>query len=84
MIPAPPTVVVRCACGEITGTPCTWEASVDDAVVVEHMPVHLRASHTAAGNAGRYPHNGAVRLTLAPTCAAERVAADPDWTTTID
>lgn len=31
-------------------------------VVVERMPDHLRGSHRAAGNWGRYPHNGAERV----------------------
>lgn len=30
-------------------------------VIVETMPVHLRASHRAAGNWGQYPINGATR-----------------------
>lgn len=30
--------------------------------LIEYMPVQHRVSHTAAGNDGRYPHNGAVRV----------------------
>jgi len=30
--------------------------------LVEFMPVSLRESHTAAGNSGRYPQNGALRV----------------------
>ena len=40
-----------------------------DAVVVEWMPEYLRASHEAAGNSGRYPANGALRLRVTPACA---------------
>jgi hypothetical protein len=30
--------------------------------LLEYMPVHLRSSHIAAGNSGRYPTNGAERV----------------------
>lgn len=72
--------VIRCGCGEITGTPCAWDSPSTDVYEVEWMPLHLRASHEAAGNHGVYPSNGARRLLLAPSCARERVAADPAWT----
>ena len=61
---------VQCECGEVTGVRCTWSGTESDTVVVEYMPMHLRASHRAAGNAGLYPHNGATRLRVeSETCA---------------
>jgi len=72
--------ITRCGCGEITGTPCPWDTPSTDALEVEWMPPHLRQNHEAAGNHGVYPHNGARRLILAPTCARDVVAADPTWT----
>lgn len=70
---------VRCECGQYTGERCTWIGSPDDTVVVEYMPTHLRASHEAAGNVGRYPYNGAVRVRCERSCAESIVADDPDW-----
>lgn len=70
---------VRCECGQYTGERCVWIGSPDDTVVVEYMPMHLRASHEAAGNVGRYPHNGAVRVRCERSCAESIVANDPDW-----
>ena len=46
--------------------------------IVETMPEHLRGSHRAARNWGVYPHNGAIRETLAYEDALEIVEADPD------
>ena len=40
-----------------------------DMVVMEYMPEYLRASHRAAGNAGTYPANGAVRVAVEVECA---------------
>jgi len=47
--------------------------------LIEYMPEYLRASHEAAGNAGIYPHNGAVRAWV--TGSPDEVAAllDTDW-----
>ena len=59
----------RCECGEITGVRCEWVGPSDDMVVVEWMPIYLRASHEAAGGRGVYPHNGAQRLLLEKGCA---------------
>ena len=70
---------VRCECGQWTGERCQWVGSPDDTVIVEFMPDHLRASHAAAGNAGRYPYNGAVRIRCERSCADLIVEADPDW-----
>jgi hypothetical protein len=68
----------RCACGEATGVECCWEGPVGDMVVIEWMPVDLRASHAAARNGGRYPHNGATRLVVDRACAAHMLAAEGD------
>lgn len=70
---------VRCECGQYTGERCQWIGSPDDTVVLEFMPEHLRASHSAARNVGRYPHNGAVRVRCERSCAQSIVADDPDW-----
>ncbi len=47
-------------------------------VIIETMPEHLRESHKAAGNWGRYPANGAVRECMARADAEIAVATDPD------
>src|SRR5690606_28631655 len=39
----------RCECGQYTGERCLWTGSPDDTVIVEYMPMYLRASHEAAG-----------------------------------
>lgn len=52
--------------------------SDDDMVTIEEMPNHLRGSHRAAGNWGRYPHNGATRREVSREEADEIVAADAD------
>lgn len=49
-----------------------------DPVVLETMPDHLRASHRAAGNWGRYPLNGAERQIVEREEAEETVANDQD------
>lgn len=74
------TTMILCECGKATGVRCAWEGPADETVVVEWMPEHLRASHTAARNSGTYPHNGALRLTMHRDCARELVASDPEWT----
>jgi len=38
-----------------------------------------RASHAAAGNAGRYPYNGAIRVRCERSCAELIVENDADW-----
>lgn len=48
-------------------------------MILEIMPTAVRESHRAAGNAGIYPHNGAVRL-LADRADAEAVVeTDGEW-----
>ena len=53
---------------------------IADLVLVEEMPIWLRASHLAARNRGIYPHNGAERF-LMPAAAAEAAmdADDGEW-----
>lgn len=75
---------VHCACGQITGTRCDWDGPQAETVVIEHMPEYLRASHTAAGNRGTYPSNGAVRLRVNAECGGRLIADDEgDWTTMV-
>lgn len=70
---------VRCECGEWSGQRCEWTGPHKETVLVEWMPVHLRASHRAAGNSGSYPHNGAIRILCERSCAERIVAQDPEW-----
>ena len=70
---------VRCECGDYTGERCMWIGSPEETVVVEYMPEYYRASHVAAGNVGRYPHNGAVRIRCERSCAESIVEHDADW-----
>lgn len=72
------TKIVRCECGEATGEPCQWSGPVSETVVVEWMPVHLRAWHTAARNSGVYPLNGAIRIRCERSCAKLLAEADPE------
>lgn len=71
---------VHCQCGEITGVRCEWTGAASKTVTVHWMPVHLRASHIAAGNSGVYPWNGAEELELNTECAERIKTDDPDWT----
>lgn len=67
----------------IVGEP-TYELTAEDLgvdsdmVTIEEMPQHLRESHRAARNWGRYPHNGATRRKVSRAEAGEIVAADAD------
>lgn len=66
---------------DTTDGPCecgAWHKPVDQIVLLEEMPDHLRASHRAARNWGAYPHNGAVRRAIAREEAEVIIAADPD------
>jgi hypothetical protein len=72
---------IACQCAQITGSHCPWIGPRADTVHLEWMPAYLRASHQAAGNAGIYPHNGAVRVRVSPDCAAAILDTDPEWTT---
>src|SRR5690606_35970839 len=75
---------VRCECGDYTGERCIWIGSPDDTVVVEYMPLYLRASHEAARNVGVYPHNGAIRIRCERSCAESIVANDADWSRIVE
>lgn len=59
----------RCECGEWTGERCNWSGPIDETVQVEYMPRQHRSSHTAAGNKGSYPANGAVIVRVEQSCA---------------
>jgi len=69
----------HCECGAWSGEACTWAGPRSDTVLIDYMPDHLRASHEAAGNRGRYPCNGSSRLRVSLACAAWMVGADGDW-----
>lgn len=70
---------MRCQCGRWTGDPCEWDGPREQMVVVEWMPIYLRASHVAAGGRGEWPHNGAERIRVSHACAATMVEYDPEW-----
>ena len=70
---------VRCECGHWSGERCAWTGPKEETVIVEWMPEHLRASHTAANNRGVYPHNGAERIRVERSCADRMVEHDGDW-----
>ena len=71
---------VPCECGSHSDSgPCYASVPENGCVLVEYMPQHLRASHTAAGNSGVYPHNGSLRIRVHPDCAQEILLFDPDW-----
>jgi len=69
----------RCDCGEWSGEPCQWSGPAADMVLVEWMPEEHRASHTAAGNSGSYPHNGAQRAAVERSCGQRMVETDGGW-----
>ena len=70
---------IKCGCGAVTGQACWGDAlPADQVVVIEYMPRELRASHEAAGNSGEWPHNGAVRIAVAKSCADAIMDPDPD------
>lgn len=50
--------------------------------LIEYMPEHLRASHTAARNSGVYPHNGAERLYIEGEVDSRDL--DPNWASVIE
>ena len=71
--------LLRCQCGEVTGTQCEQFRKRHEMLVVEWMPYEHRASHEAAGNRGEYPGNGALRLLCAADCAALLVENEEGW-----
>jgi hypothetical protein len=70
---------IACACGKWSGEPCGWSGPESGTVLVEYMPEQHRDSHAAAGNAGGYPSNGAVRLRVERSCADLMMDTDGDW-----
>lgn len=76
--------VVRCQCGATCGVPCDLVIVRANGVVVEWMPPYLRGSHEAAGNEGRWPHNGAQRLLVDDACAERIVESDPKWASIVE
>lgn len=74
---------VHCACGATRNERCVWTGPGSDTAVVEWMPEWIRASHTAAGNHGTYPHNGALRLRCERSCADRLIESDPEWTSEV-
>jgi len=48
-------------------------------VVIEYMPAYLRASHQSAGNAGRWPDNGAARYAVTNDLADDMLEVFGEW-----
>jgi hypothetical protein len=69
----------QCACGAALGEACSGTLGAD-AVTIEWMPDHLRASHEAARNSGSWLDNGALRLRVTPSCARHLEQHDGKWT----
>jgi hypothetical protein len=70
---------VRCECGQWSGVQCDHVGPADTMVMIEVMPSAWRNSHADAGNGGSWPHNGATRITVTPTCAQWIIETDPQW-----
>lgn len=70
---------VHCECGTVMGERCTFDGPRAETVVIEVMPRSLRDSHTAAGNRGSYPANGADRLRVHRDCADQILNVEGDW-----
>lgn len=65
------TRIYRCQCGSLDGFErCCRTGPLDQMRLVEYMPMHLRASHEAAGNRGYYPQNGSIRVCVCADCLA--------------
>jgi hypothetical protein len=73
------TTFMQCECGTAQGDSCGYTLQRSEMVCVEWIPEWLRGSHEAAGGSGRYPHNGALRLMVAPSCAALLAEFDGEW-----
>jgi hypothetical protein len=70
----------HCGCGAILGDECHGPAvTADQMVVIEWMPLYLRSSHLAGGNAGVWPHNGAVRIAVSKSCIDGCLRGDEEW-----
>lgn len=70
-----------CDSGRVTSERCQWSGEADELTEIEYMPEDLRASHTAAGNRGVYPANGASRIHVCQDCREALV--DDDWCTEV-
>ena len=70
-----------CECGEATGHACANQSNPGRRVLVDVVPESDRASHTAVGNKGVWPHNGAMRLRVSRACAKDLIDAAPEWVT---
>jgi len=77
------TTETHCHCGSITGIECGWTGPRQDTVLVEYMPECWRSSHTAAGNYGVYPENGAIRARVSRECADMLTDGESEWTTIV-
>lgn len=76
------STVPACASGDATHETCHWLGDASELTEIEYTPEHIRASHTAAGNSGCYPHNGAIRMHVCPSCAESLV--DGEWCTEVE
>lgn len=72
-------LTLGCECGTTCGEACSWSGPLHETTVVEWMPEQFRTSHSAVGGCGQYPHNGAVRLRVAGSCAERLLGEDPEW-----
>lgn len=70
---------ITCQCGEAMGEVCGWRGPKSATVAVEYMPEQFRDSHTAAGNRGAYPYNGAIRFRAEKSCADMLVESEGEW-----
>lgn len=70
---------VPCECGEWSGESCQWQGSPSGMICVEFVPDWLRGTHEAAGGAGSYPHNGAIRVKVSAQCARLMTDTDGEW-----
>lgn len=77
---------VRCACGDLDGTPCAWAGPVNETMIVLAVPPYQRgsadASHARMPDGSRWggwPSEFAVRLRVERSCADRMLKADPDW-----
>ena len=67
---------IRCQSGQATGERCECEGPAPR--LIEWMPPQHRASHRAAGGAGEWPGNGALRLWCCDSCATD-LLEDREW-----
>lgn len=69
----------HCECGQALGLCCDWTGPKSEMVCVEYIPEYLRESHTAAGNCGTYPGNGAIRIMCERSCVEYVVEGNEGW-----